>query len=135
MSALVSNPPLGHITTFGGHPVCCAAGLASLNVIIGEKLVESCNRKSGLFKKQLRHPLISGVRGEGLLLAIQLTDPAYIPYIISNAHNFGLIMDFFLFCNDAIRLAPPLVINEEEIGFACRMLLDLFDDAFKNVAV
>ena len=70
---MISNPPLGHITTFGGHPVCCAAGLASLNVIIEEKLAESCNSKSALFKKELNHPLISEVRGEGLLLAVQLT--------------------------------------------------------------
>ena len=69
---LLSNPPLGHITTFGGHPVCCAAGLASLNVIIDENLVEKCNPKSELFKKELIHPLISEVRGEGLLLAVQL---------------------------------------------------------------
>ena len=122
MSALVSNPSLGHITTFGGHPVCCAAGLASLNVIIDEKLAESCNSKSALFKKELNHPLISEVRGEGLLLAVQLTDPAYIHYVIAHAPDYGLVLDYFLFCNDAFRIAPPLIISEEEISIACTQL-------------
>jgi len=133
MSALVSNPPLGHITTFGGHPVSCASGLASLNVIIEEKLVEGCNLKSSIFKEKLKHPLITEVRGEGLLLAIQLTDPDYVPYIVANAHNYGLILDYFLFCNNALRISPPLIINEEEITLACQMLPKLLDEAVKNV--
>jgi acetylornithine/succinyldiaminopimelate/putrescine aminotransferase len=132
MSVLMSNPPLGHITTFGGHPVCCAAGDAALSVIREEKLAESCNTKSVLFRENLKHPLISEVRGEGLLLALQLTDPAYVAYAVANAHRFGLIIDFFLFCDSAIRLAPPLVISEEEILLACRLLLDLLDDASEN---
>ena len=116
MSALVTNPSLGHITTFGGHPVCCAAGLASLNVIIDEKLSESCNSKSALFRKELVHPLISEVRGEGLLLAVQLIDPAYIQYVIAHAPDYGLVLDYFLFRNDSFRIAPPLIISEEEIS-------------------
>jgi acetylornithine/succinyldiaminopimelate/putrescine aminotransferase len=133
MSALVSNPPLGHITTFGGHPVCCAAGDAALNVIIEEKLAETCNLKSTLFKEKLKHPLISEVRGEGLLLAIQLIDPVYVPYIVANAHKYGLLIDFFLFCNSALRLAPPLIITEDEITLACYLLMNLLNDASENV--
>jgi acetylornithine/succinyldiaminopimelate/putrescine aminotransferase len=133
MSSLTSDPVLGHITTFGGHPVCCAAGLASLNVIIEEKLVESCNIKSSLFKKELVHPLISEVRGEGLLLAVQLIDPEYIHYVIANGPRYGLILDYFLFCNNALRIAPPLIISEEEISLACMQLLKLLDDAKSNV--
>ncbi|MDP3003437.1 MAG: aspartate aminotransferase family protein [Bacteroidales bacterium] len=132
MSALVSNPPLGHITTFGGHPVCCAAGLASLNVIIEEKLVETCNTKSSLFKKELNHPLISVVRGEGLLLAVQLTDPEYVQYVIAHAPDYGLILDYFLFCNNSFRIAPPLTISEDEISMACRQLKKLLDVAIDN---
>jgi acetylornithine/succinyldiaminopimelate/putrescine aminotransferase len=132
MSALASDPPLGHITTFGGHPVCCAAGDAALGVIIEEKLAGKCIIKSLLFKEKLKHHLISEVRGEGLLLAIQLTDRAYVPYVVANAHRFGLIIDFFLFCDSALRLAPPLIITEEEIISACSLLLDLLDDASKN---
>ncbi len=129
MSSLVSNPSLGHITTFGGHPVCCAAGLASLNVIIDGDLAAKCDRKSELFRKELSHPLVSEIRGEGLLLAVQLIDQKYINYIISHAPEYGLILDYFLFCSNAFRIAPPLIISDEEISFACRELKRLLDDA------
>ncbi len=135
MSALASDPPLGHITTFGGHPVCCAAGDAALSVIVEEKLAESCNKKSAIFKEKLKHPLITEVRGEGLLLAVQLTDPLYVPYIIANAARYGLFIDFFLFCNSALRLAPPLIITDDEINMACKLLCDLLDDASENAVV
>jgi acetylornithine/succinyldiaminopimelate/putrescine aminotransferase len=129
MSALSTNPSLGHITTFGGHPVCCAAGLASLDVIIEERLTESCSSKSALFRKELNHPMISEVRGEGLLLAVQLRDPLKVPYVISHAPDFGLVLDYFLFCENAFRIAPPLTINEDEITLACELLKKLLDQA------
>jgi acetylornithine/N-succinyldiaminopimelate aminotransferase len=132
MSALVSDPPLGHITTFGGHPVCCAAGLASLNVIIDDNLVQACNSKSAIFKKELVHPLISQIRGEGLLLAVQLKDALSVQYVITHAPDYGLILDYFLFCGDAFRIAPPLIISEDEISIACRQLKKLLDEALKN---
>ena len=132
MSAFVSDPALGHITTFGGHPVCCAAGLASLNVIIDEKLAESVKSKCVLFKKELSHPLISEIRGEGLLLAVRLIDSSYIPYVIAHAPEHGLVLDYFLFCDDAFRIAPPLIINESEISQACKLLNDLLDNASGN---
>jgi acetylornithine/succinyldiaminopimelate/putrescine aminotransferase len=132
MSVLTSDPPLGHITTFGGHPVCCAAGNAALQVIIEEKLAEKCIIKSALFREKLKHPLISEVRGEGLLLAVQLTDKLFVPYVVANAHRYGLFLDYFLFCDSAIRLAPPLIISEKEIESACTLLLSLLDDASEN---
>lgn len=135
MSSLVTNPSLGHITTFGGHPVCCAAGLASLNVIIEENLAKRSKAKSGIFKNELRHPLISEVRGEGLFLAVQLTDPVYIPYIIAHAPDYGLVLDYFLFCADSFRIAPPLIISEDEIAVACNLLKKLLDDAGHNITV
>lgn len=135
MSSLVTNPSLGHITTFGGHPVCCAAGLASLNVIIEENLAKRSKAKSGIFKNELRHPLISEVRGEGLFLAVQLTDPVYIPYIIAHAPDYGLVLDYFLFCADSFRIAPPLIISEDEIAVACNLLKKLLDDAAHNITV
>jgi len=135
MSALVTNPSLGHITTFGGHPVCCAAGLASLNVIIDEKLAEKSNSKSNLFRKLLTHKLISGVRGEGLFLAVQLTDPSYINYVVAHAPEHGLVLDYFLFCNNSFRIAPPLIIEENEIITACNNLNKLLDDAGKNIII
>jgi acetylornithine/N-succinyldiaminopimelate aminotransferase len=134
MSALVSNPPLGHITTFGGHPVCCAAGLASLNVILEENLAAKSISKSALFKKELRHSLISEVRGEGLLLAVQLIDPVYVQFVIAHAPDYSLVLDYFLFCNNAFRIAPPLIISEDEIKLACREIMRLLDDAMNNAS-
>jgi acetylornithine/succinyldiaminopimelate/putrescine aminotransferase len=133
MSSLISNPSLGHITTFGGHPVCCAAGLASLNVIIEEKLSEAAALKASVFRKLLVHPLIDEIRGEGLMLAIVLSDPSYVPYIIAHGPDYGLVLDYFLLCNNAFRIAPPLIINETEIREACSLLLRLLDDAAEKI--
>jgi acetylornithine/N-succinyldiaminopimelate aminotransferase len=132
MASLSDNPQLGHITTFGGHPVCCAAGLASLEVIIEENLIKECIRKSYLFKKNLVHPAILEIRGEGLLLAVRLSDSRFVNYAVANAPKYGLILDFFLFCSDSFRIAPPLTIKDEEILFACKILKELLDDVLKN---
>jgi len=132
MSSLIAQPELGHITTFGGHPVCCAAGMASLNVILEEKLAEKCKAKSELFRNNLDHQLIKDIRGEGLLLAVQLSDREYIRYVIKNAPRYGIILDYFLFCDDAFRIAPPLTISNDEIKMACRQLKLLLDDAMKK---
>jgi acetylornithine/succinyldiaminopimelate/putrescine aminotransferase len=134
MSTLVSNPILGHITTFGGHPVSCAAGLASLEVLLEEKLVEACCGKEKLFRQLLKHPLIKEIRGTGLLLAVQLTNSRYIDYIISHAPEHGIILDYFLFCGDAFRIAPPLIIDDREIILACQRVISLLNEAVeKNV--
>ncbi|MDP4223724.1 MAG: aspartate aminotransferase family protein [Bacteroidota bacterium] len=129
MSSLMSNPPLGHITTFGGHPVSCAAGLESMKILSEENLVDQCNAKSSLFKNCLRHVLIKEVRGEGLLLAIRLNRPELIGYIVSEAPRYRLVLDYFLLCDDSFRIAPPLTITHEEIEWACLQLIKLLDDA------
>jgi acetylornithine/succinyldiaminopimelate/putrescine aminotransferase len=133
MAVLSFNPQLGHITTFGGHPVCCAAGSASLEVILEENLVAECNRKSGLFKSNLNHSAIKGIRGEGLLLAIELSDNESVNYAVKHAPDFGLILDYFLFCGDCFRIAPPLTIKDDEILWACNQLNKLLDDVLKNI--
>jgi acetylornithine/N-succinyldiaminopimelate aminotransferase len=133
MSALVTNPTLGHITTFGGHPVSCAAGLASLNVIIDENLVNNCSSKSAIFRKELTHPLIADVRGEGLLLAVQLPGPSYTQYVITHAPDYGLVLDYFLFRDNSFRIAPPLIITDDEITITSNQLRKLLDDAANNV--
>jgi acetylornithine/succinyldiaminopimelate/putrescine aminotransferase len=132
MKSLTFDPVLGHITTFGGHPVSCAAGLASLEVILSEGLIENCRKQSDTFKKNLVHPAIKNVRGEGLLLAVQLTDADYVKLMVSRAPDYGLILDYFLFCTDAFRIAPPLIITEEETIYACRQILKMLDDIVKN---
>jgi acetylornithine/N-succinyldiaminopimelate aminotransferase len=131
MAVLSADPQLGHITTFGGHPVCCAAGLASLEVIVEENLVAECNRKSDLIKSRLMHPAIREIRGEGLLLAVSLPDDESVRYAVTHAPDFGLILDYFLFCSNSFRIAPPLTIKDEEILWACGKLKLLLDDVLK----
>ena len=132
MSSLMSDPCLGHITTFGGHPVCCAAGLASMKVLEEEKLAEKCAAKSMLFRQHLKHDLICNIRGEGLLLAVEIEGPEFVRYAISKAPQYGLILDYFLFCSNSFRIAPPLTISEEEILWACGQLEQLLDDSLRN---
>jgi acetylornithine/succinyldiaminopimelate/putrescine aminotransferase len=133
MSSLMSDPPLGHITTFGGHPVCCAAGLASMKVLTEENLADNCPAKSILFRHHLKHDLILEIRGEGLLLAVELAGPEYVSYVIAKAPEYGLVLDYFLFCNSSFRIAPPLTISNKEILWACGQLTRLLDDSKKNV--
>jgi acetylornithine/succinyldiaminopimelate/putrescine aminotransferase len=129
MASLAHNPPLGHITTFGGHPVCCAAGLASLRVIIAGNLAAFAGTRANIFRARLQHKLITEIRGEGLLLAVRLSRPELVRYVVMNAPKHGLITDFFLFCGDSFRIAPPLTISSEEIHEACDKLLTLLDEA------
>jgi acetylornithine/succinyldiaminopimelate/putrescine aminotransferase len=132
MSSLTHDPPLGHITTFGGHPLCCAAGLASLGVIEKEKLPEDVSRKSALIKSCLSHRAIINIRGDGLLLAVETGDPAKASYAVTHAPEYGVVLDYFLFCNSAFRLAPPLTISDDEIRYACSMITRLLEDMEKN---
>ncbi len=123
MDTLSHNPILGHITTFGGHPVSCAAGLAALQVLEDEQLVEQVALKEQLFRKHLKHPAIREVRGRGLLLAVQLDSFAQLTAAIDACIAQGVVTDWFLFCNDAMRIAPPLTISDEEIIEACRVIV------------
>ncbi|MZP66918.1 MAG: aminotransferase class III-fold pyridoxal phosphate-dependent enzyme, partial [Bacteroidales bacterium] len=120
MSSLISNPALGHITTFGGHPVCCAAGMASMQVIIDEELIKNCRLRSEQFRSGLKHELIHEIRGVGLMLAVKLGSPSLVSYAVRKAPEFGLILDYFLFCDDSFRIAPPLTISDDEVALACR---------------
>lgn len=133
MRNLTFDPVLGHITTFGGHPVCCAAGLASFRVLTSKNLITTVSAKGDMFRDQLRHKSIVEIRGEGLLLAVKLTSPDMVRYVVANGPRYGLITDYFLFCNDAFRIAPPLSIETHEIAEACSKLLALLDEAFKKV--
>ena len=132
MASFVSNPVLGHITTFGGHPVCCAAGLASLEAILEENLIENCREMSEIFKTNLNHSAIKEIRGEGLLLAVELGDSLLVKNAVAKAPEFGLILDYFLFYANAFRIAPPLSITKEETLNACRLIKYLLDDVTKK---
>jgi acetylornithine/N-succinyldiaminopimelate aminotransferase len=127
MSVLSINPPLGHITTFGGHPVSCAAGLASLNLIIKEKLVDGVEKKEKLFRSILKHTQIKEIRSKGLLMALEIGDPDKVKNIIKQCLEKGLITDWFLFRDTALRISPPLNISEDQIKEACIIILSALD--------
>lgn len=124
MSVLSYNPILGHMTTFGGHPVCCAAGLATLNTLIDEKIVDQVEAKGELFKQLLQHPAITEIRGKGLMLAVGFDSFDTNKAIIDACIEDGIISDWFLHCSDAMRIAPPLTITEDEIRKACKVMLN-----------
>lgn len=127
MAHFKDNPILGHITTFGGHPVSCAASLACVNVIIDEKLTEGVKAKAGLFRELLVHKNIKEVRGKGLMLAVQLDTFENVQKVIDYCLKNGVVSDWFLFCDNAIRLSPPLNISEEDIRKACAVLVEGID--------
>ncbi len=124
MGALKENPILGHITTFGGHPVCCAAGLAALEVLLNENLTESVEAKSALFKQLLVHPSIKEVRGKGLMLAIELESFEFNKKVIDRCIENGVVVDWFLHCSNSMRIAPPLIITEHQIRKACGVIIE-----------
>jgi acetylornithine/N-succinyldiaminopimelate aminotransferase len=127
MGVLAENPILGHITTFGGHPVSCAAGLASLNVLLDDNLIVSVDEKEKLFRSLLVHPLIKEIRGKGLMLSIQLDTFEQVEKVSNLCSDSGVIIDWFLHCENAMRIAPPLIITTEEIKKVCNIILQALD--------
>ncbi|NTW34206.1 MAG: aspartate aminotransferase family protein, partial [Bacteroidetes bacterium] len=123
MQCLSKNPFLGHITTFGGHPVCCAAAIANLEVIKNENLSEKAEAKGKLFKNLLKHSRILSVRGKGLLMALEFKDEKTNIEIVNKCLEKGLIVDWFLFAPNCMRIAPPLIISENEINEASEIIL------------
>jgi acetylornithine/N-succinyldiaminopimelate aminotransferase len=116
MSVLKDNPILGHITTFGGHPVSCASSLATLNIILSEINFEDLNRKAERIKTIfLTHPLVKSVRGKGMMLAAQFENFDVLKHTIDGFIEKGLITDWFLYCDNAMRISPPLNISDSEI--------------------
>lgn len=127
MSVFKNNPILGHITTFGGHPVSCAASLATLNVILEENLLEKIKSKAQIFKDLLVHEKIKEVRNQGLMMAVEFENFDTLKPIIDRAIEKGVITDWFLFCDNSMRIAPPLIITEEEIIKACSVILSVIN--------
>ncbi len=127
MSVFRNNPILGHITTFGGHPVSCAASLATLQVIQEQKLYEQAEAKGQLFRDLLQHPAIREVRGKGLMLAVEFDSFEVLKPVIDRAIVQGVITDWFLFCDNSMRIAPPLIITDEQIREACAVILNAID--------
>lgn len=129
MSTLQTDPVLGHITTFGGHPVSCAASLATIQELMETRIFEQAPQKAEVFKKYLQHEKILGIRNFGLMMAVQFESFARVQKIIQKSMEWGLITDWFLFCDDAIRIAPPLIITEAQIREACEILLQAIKES------
>lgn len=127
MGAFKNNPILGHITTFGGHPVSSAASLATIQVLQEEKLIEEVDKKANLFKTLLVHPKIKSIRNKGLLMAVEFESFNALKPIIDSAIKLGVITDWFLFCDDSMRIAPPLTISLEQIHDACAVILQAIE--------
>lgn len=128
MDTLQSNPVLGHITTFGGHPVCCAAGLAALDFLLEHHLVEQVEAKGALYEQLLgSHPAVREIRRSGLLLAVELGSSERLFHIMSLFKEVGILSDWFLFCDTAFRISPPLTISEEEVRDSAALIRGCLD--------
>ena len=127
MNLLTHDPVLGHINTFGGHPVCCAAGLAAFNVLLDEKLIDGVKKKAALFISLLHHPKIKAVRSRGLMMAVEFDDFEMNKKVIDALIVAGVFTDWFLFAANCLRIVPPLTISDEEITVACNKIIDVLD--------
>ena len=127
MDSLTHEPVLGHINTFGGHPVCCAAGLAAFTVLLDEKLVGSVKEKEQLFISSLGHPKIKSVRSCGLMIAVEFESFEMNKRIIDALTGSSVFTDWFLFASHCLRIAPPLTISNKEIKTACDKILNVLN--------
>jgi acetylornithine/N-succinyldiaminopimelate aminotransferase len=127
MDTLKDNPKLGHITTFGGHPVIAAAALATLKEITTSSLMKFALEKEKLIRKHLNHPLITEIRGKGLMLAALTTSAEITNDVILRSQDEGLILFWLLFEPKAIRITPPLTISNEEILKGCKIIVDILN--------
>lgn len=132
MNAFATNPVLGHITTFGGHPVCCAAGDAAFAFLIEQQLMDHVRYKEKIFREALIHPLIKDFRSCGLLMTIEFDSWEINKKVIDGCIENGIFTDWFLFAPHCMRLAPPLIISDEEIKKACGIILSVCDTYFKR---
>ena len=128
LDSFTHNPCLGHITTFGGHPVCCAAGLAALNYLTNNNIVEKVESKGALFEERLKsHPRVLEIRRSGLLLALELGKAEYLYRLMEIFKEVGIMSDWFLYCDTAFRISPPLTISEAEIEECCTLIREALD--------
>lgn len=128
MNTLTVNPTLGHITTFGGHPVCCAAGLAALDYIVENRLAEKAEAKGALYESLLvDHPQVKEIRRSGLLLAVELGSSDKMFAMMEMFAREGIMSDWFLYCDTAFRISPPLTISEDEIRDSAHIIRKCLD--------
>lgn len=131
MWSLTNNPVLGHMTTFGGHPVSCAASLATLKILLKESYIAEVDEKEALFRSLLVHPAIKNISGKGLLMAVSFENSDLNKKIIKQCLNNGLVTDWFLFNDHSFRLAPPLIITKEQIRKACSIIIQSINEVIQ----
>ncbi len=129
MMAIARKPMLGHITTFGGHPVCVAAAHATLKTIVEEKIYSDVIRKEELIHEKLKHSIIKEIRSSGLMMAVELKKRKYLKHVVNYTIENGALIDYFLFNSTSFRLAPPLIISDDQIDEGCNILLRAMDYA------
>jgi acetylornithine/succinyldiaminopimelate/putrescine aminotransferase len=127
MWSLTNNPVLGHITTFGGHPVNCAAGMAGMQALLEEDLISTVKEKEQLFRQYLQHPAIKSIRSLGLMMALELENFPINKAVIDHCIAKGLLTDWFLFAPECLRIAPPLIITPQQIKESCDIILEALD--------
>lgn len=123
MDAFTENPILGHLTTFGGHPICCAAGMAAMKVLLQEKIIDSIKEKEELFKSLLIHKRIKAIRSFGLWIAVEFDSFETNKKVIDACIESGVMTDWFLFASNSLRISPPLVISKKQVEQACDKIL------------
>lgn len=129
MECLSHDPALGHITTFGGHPVCCAAGLAAMEYITEHRLLGDVERKGAMFETILAsHSAVKEIRRSGLLMAVELGSSERLYHIMEFFKERGILSDWFLFCDTAFRISPPLTMTDDEIRDVCDIIRGCLDD-------
>ncbi|WP_142684213.1 aspartate aminotransferase family protein [Chitinophaga polysaccharea] len=128
MWTLTNNPVLGHITTFGGHPVNCAAGRAGFQALLDQHLLPEVNAKGQLFLDHLKHPAIKSVRSLGLMMAVEFESFSVNKKVIDYCIDKGVLTDWFLFAAECMRIVPPLIITPEEIKWACSIICEAADN-------
>lgn len=134
INTLQTNPTLGHITTFGGHPVCCAAGLAALNYLVEHEVLKTVEEKGDRYERLLRdHAAVGEIRRAGLLLAVELGRSDRLYRIMEIFKEIGILSDWFLFCDTAFRISPPLVISDEEIDESVALIRTALDRVMNEI--
>jgi acetylornithine/succinyldiaminopimelate/putrescine aminotransferase len=128
MDSLTNNPVLGHINTFGGHPVCCAAGNAAMQFLLEENIIENVFEKEKLFLKKLYHPKILNIRSRGLMIALEFENFDQNKKVIDALITKGIFTDWFLFASQCLRIVPPLTISEVEIEQACDIINEVVSE-------
>ena len=134
MKKFTSNPILGHITTFGGHPVNCTASLKTLEILLSTNIINEVSKKENLFRKFLKHTEIESIDGVGLMLGLKFKTSKMCNLVVNNCRKRGLLAFYFLFEKKSMRISPPLTITEREIRKSCDIIIKSIDKSLESLS-